>query len=86
MFTTTEIYIEEGCTVKLEQLQIIPGVTLKVFNDDEGVLVIGNDSIEFDFCEDSKAIFSDIDNANVIELLSVLAAGITKFNKVEAVA
>lgn len=86
LFTPTKHeVIEEGFMVEWKQTEIMPGVTLKVYHGVEAVLYIGSNSIEFDWTDDAKAVFSDIDNCESIELLSILAEGITKFNKVEVV-
>lgn len=73
MFTKTEVVnIEEGFTVMIESTEIMPGVTLSVYDDEEGVLSIGGQDITFAWCDDAKAVFSDIDTAEPIELLAIL--------------
>lgn len=73
LFTsTTLIEMKKGWTVKLEQVEIISGVTLKVYDDKEATLIIGSNELEFVWCDDAKALFRDIDTCEPIELLAIL--------------
>lgn len=54
--------------------EIIPGVSLMVeYHSGKAVLIIGEYAIEFEWNEDARALFDNLDNAEPIELLAVIA-------------
>ena len=65
--------------IPFDKQKIIPGVSLSVdYRSGIASLVIGKNLIEFDWNEDAYNIFGDIDNADPIELLAVIAQNVKK--------
>lgn len=70
--TTELIEIETGWVVELTTSHITDGVTLKVYDSGEGVLVVGTAEIEFTWDDEAAAMFDNIDSINAVELLEII--------------
>ncbi|MFJ8518981.1 hypothetical protein [Lysinibacillus xylanilyticus] len=78
MFTQMQIVeVELGYSYVVEKTQIIDGVYLEVFKqpgyDDGAILYVGNDEVLFKWNDEAQYIFSELDTAEPIELLAILA-------------
>lgn len=74
MFTTIEqVSIGSGFTVKVESVEILPGVKLSVYDGVDGILNIGGHEVGFSWTPEASKLFSEIDTCEPIELLSLLA-------------
>lgn len=78
MNTQMQIFeIEPGYSYIVERTQIFDGVYLEVFRqpgyEDDAVLYIGDNEILFKWDDEARSIFSELDTAEVVELLAILA-------------
>ncbi len=78
MFTQMQIVeIEPNYSYVVERTQIIEGVYLEVFKqpgyEDDAILYIGDNEILFKWDDEACTIFSELDTAEPIELLAILA-------------
>lgn len=78
MFTQMQIFeVEPGYSYVVERTQVIDGVYLEVFKqpgyEDDAVLHIGDNEILFKWDDEARSIFSELDTAEPIELLAILA-------------
>lgn len=78
MFTQMQIFeVEPGYSYVVERTQVIDGVYLEVFKqpgyEDDAVLYIGDNEILFKWSDEASSIFSELDTAEPIELLAILA-------------
>lgn len=78
MITQMQIVeVEPGYSYVVEQTQILDGVRLEVFKqqgyEDDAVLYIGDNEILFKWDDEARSIFSELDTAEVVELLAILA-------------
>ncbi|MGX9136170.1 hypothetical protein ACWV26_17780 [Rummeliibacillus sp. JY-2-4R] len=60
-------------TVAINVTNIIQGVDLLVYENNEAALLIGDSLVEFKWSKDAEAVFSELDVCEPIELLAVLA-------------
>lgn len=63
-------------TVAINVTNIIQGVDLIVYENNEAALLIGDSLVEFKWSEEAEKIFNEIDVCEPIELLAVLATTI----------
>lgn len=78
MFTQMQIVeIEPDYSYVVERTQIFDGVYLEVFRqpgyEDDAILYIGDNEILFKWDDEAQSIFSELDTAETIELLAILA-------------
>ncbi len=78
MITQMQIVeVEPGYSYVVEQTQILDGGRLEVFKqqgyEDDAVLYIGDNEILFKWDDEARSIFSELDTAEVVELLAILA-------------
>lgn len=78
MFTQIQIVeVEPGYSYVVERTQILDGVHLEVFRQpgyaDDAILYLGDNEILFAWDEEVAKLFSELDTAEPIELLSFLA-------------
>lgn len=71
--TVTEVY--EGWEVRYRIIPIIAGVEVHVYDESKQAVLIfnGSSEIEFAWTDEASAMFGDIDVAEPIELLELLA-------------
>lgn len=65
--------VYEAIPSTITTTNIIPGADLMVYNNAEAALLIGESLVEFKWTKDAQSIFADLENADVIELLAVMA-------------
>jgi len=74
MTTLELIEIEEGYVMEVFTVAITKEIRLKVYDKTDATLILGNkNEINFDWTEDAQQVFNDIDLADPIELLTILA-------------
>ena len=71
--TIEKLEIEPGYSVTITSLMIMPGVTVRVYDDETAGLVIGSNEIVFEWNAVTKAMVENIDTVESIELLVLLA-------------
>lgn len=62
--------------VAINVTNIIQGVDLMVYKNDEAALLIGDSLVEFKWSKVAEEIFDEIDVCEPIELLAILATAI----------
>ncbi|MGE7984959.1 hypothetical protein [Lysinibacillus fusiformis] len=71
------VEIEPGYSYIVERTQLLDGVRLEVFKqpgyEDDAILYIGDNEILFKWDDEARSIFSELDTAEPIELLAILA-------------
>ncbi|MFJ8262360.1 hypothetical protein ACIQ4I_10430 [Rummeliibacillus sp. NPDC094406] len=62
--------------VAINVTNIIQGVDLMVYKNDEAALLIGDSLVEFKWSKDAEVLFEELDVCEPIELLAILATTI----------
>lgn len=75
--TIEKVKIEEDWTITIRTIPIIPGVSVKVYDEEEAEIVIREHCLPFDWNEETRQLVEEIDTFESIELLSLLAANAT---------
>lgn len=75
--TVEKVEIDEGWMITIRTIPIIPGVEVKVYDEESAEIVVRGHSLPFGWNEETRQLVEEIDTFESIELLSLLAANTT---------
>ncbi|MBS4193475.1 hypothetical protein [Lederbergia citri] len=68
------VEIEEGRGVVIETAKLLPGVTLKVYDQQDAELVVEKIDIPFKWTEKTQDMFGKLDELKAVDLFEIVRA------------